>query len=335
MIMIVTDIIRGICVCFIAAAFFTNILKPWMLIITSLIISGAEAFRLPSSSAVLVRILKKETIDFGVSMNASVSNVVELVGAAAGGAIIAMFGITCAIVIDAVTFAGSALVICTMNTNEEKGGATGGGFKSYVELLKGGCRYIATERAIMSFIVLAVVANAMFVPINSLQAPLVAEVLQSGEAMLSVLSVALSVGMLLSTVVFPYLARKFSGKWIVFLCGLSFGLYYIFLVLIGKFVSLPQVKYALVAVCSFLAGFLVSFLSTYISATFLRVVKQEYIARPAAIMNSAGSCAIPAVSFLVSIVSSFASTGIIFIVSGILLMALLTILTFLLKFDGN
>lgn len=139
-----------------------------MLIIASLIISSAEAFRLPSSSAVLVRILRKDTIDFGVSMNASVSNVVELVGAAAGGAIIAMFGITCAIAIDAITFAGSALVICTINTHEEKGEVAKGGAKSYLKLLKGGCKYIAAEKAILSFIILAVVANAMFVPINSL-----------------------------------------------------------------------------------------------------------------------------------------------------------------------
>lgn len=107
--------------------------------------------------------------------------------------------------------------------------------------------------------------------------------------MLSVLSVALSVGMLLSTVVFPYIVRRISGKWIVLLCGLCFGLYYISLVLIGSYISAPPAKYVLVAVCSFVAGFIVSFLSTYCTATFLRVVKQEYIARTAAIMNSAGA----------------------------------------------
>ncbi|MCM1049542.1 MAG: MFS transporter [Clostridiales bacterium] len=334
-VMIITDIIRGICVAFIAAAFFLDILKPYMLIITSLIISSAEAFRLPASNAVMVRILEKDTIDFGVSMSASTSNVVELIGAAAGGVIIAMFGITCAIVIDAVTFVVSALIVCSVDTHEQKGEILKGPAQSYRELLKDGCKYIVTEKVVLSFIILAVVANAMFVPLNSLQAPLVAEVLKSSEAMLSVLSVSLSVGMLLSTVVYPYLARRMSGKvkTILFLCGLCFGLYYVSLVAVGKYVNMPQVKYVFVAVGSSVAGFVVSFMSTYITASFLRIVKQEYIARTAAIMNSAGACAIPVVSFLISIASSFVATGVIFIISGVLLTVLIAILAFWLTFE--
>jgi MFS family permease len=50
-IMIVTDIIRGICVGLIATANSIGILNPWMMLASTVIISCAEAFRLPASAA--------------------------------------------------------------------------------------------------------------------------------------------------------------------------------------------------------------------------------------------------------------------------------------------
>lgn len=316
-IMILTDLIRGICVFFIAIAFFMNLLNPWILIITSLIISSAEAFRQPASSAILARVLEKETIDFGVSLNASVSSIVELIGTALAGVIISVFGLAFAIALDGVTFLGSAFVILSMSTKES-------GMRdtieklSYIELLKDGCKYVISERRILNFIILAVFANAMFVPINSLQAPLVSEILKADEGMLSIMSLSLSIGMLLSSVVFPFVKERVSEKNIVFWGGASFGVYYLLLVVVGEYTDVMWMKYILVMVSSFVAGFFVSLLSTYVSSIFLKVVKPEYIARAAAIMNSAGTCAMPVVSFIISIATMTLATRDIFIIVGIL-----------------
>lgn len=159
----------------------------------------------------------------------------------------------------------------------------------------------------------------MFVPMNSLQAPLVSEVLHENEAMLSILSVALAAGMMCAVVIYPYVAKVLSAKPMIFICGLVFGSYYILLVIIGKYIGYTGLKYLLVMCSSFVAGAIVSLLSTYINATFLKIVEQEYIARTAAIMNSAGASAIPVTSFIVSIASANCSTGIIFVITGVLL----------------
>lgn len=333
-IMVGTDILRGICVAFIAVAYFMQFLQPWMLIITSLIISSAEAFRLPASSAVLVRILPKEKIDFGVSLNSSVSTATELIGTAIAGVIISLFGLSAAIGIDALTFAVSALLLSTLSIKEQHAGQRNAGSR-YTELLKAGCKYVLSEKTIFRFIVLAVMANAIFVPINSLQAPLVSEILKEDEKMLSVLSIALAAGMMLSAVLYPYIAGKISVRPLIFLTGVLFGIYYMSLVAIGSYVEYTAVKYVLVAVSSFIAGVAVSLLSTYINATFLKVVKQEYIARTAAIMNSAASSAMPLVSFLVSIVAARLSTAVIFIISGILLIIVMSILSLAFEDDGE
>lgn len=331
--MVTMDLIRGICVCIIAMLFAADALHPWALIATTLVMSSAEAFRLPASSSVVLKVLDKESLDFGVSMNASICSVVELAGLGLAGFIIAQFGIIVAIIIDAVTFFVSGIIISRINTQEQILEKRKVGFSSYFQMLKDGARYVKDQRLILNFIILAVVANAMFVPINSLQAPLTTEVLHTGEEMLSVLSIALSISMLLATTMYPYVAKIFKGKFVVFISGVSFGLYYIGLVGIGAFVQDFTMRYILVAVSTFVAGYLVTMLSSYISISFLKTVKPEYIARTAALMNAAGASAIPVVSLVISAGASVITTVNIFIIAGILLILLMTGLALTMRFN--
>ena len=332
-IMIFTDIIRGICVCYVALAYGAGFLQSWMLIIITLIISSVEAFRLPSASSIVPNILKKENFEFGISLNSTVCNTMELFGLGIAGIIIAKFGIVCAITIDAITFIGSALIITTVNTHERDYENKKIQIAGYIQLLKDGGKYIAGKRIILNFIIVAVLANAMFVPINSLQAPLVKEVLNSNESMLSILSISISVSMLISTVTYPYISKILKGKALVLIGGTSFGLYYLELVGIGAFITNLYMRYILVCAATFAAGYLITLLSTYISVSFLKVVEPEYIARAAAIMNAAGASAIPIVSFIISLGASIASTKINFMAAGILLVIIMPILTVVMEFE--
>lgn len=332
-IMIFTDIIRGICVCYVALAYGAGFLQSWMLIIITLIISSVEAFRLPSASSIVPNILKKENFEFGISLNSTVCNTMELFGLGIAGIIIAKFGIVCAITIDAITFIGSALMITTVNTHERNYENKKIQIAGYIQLLKDGGKYIAGKRIILNFIIVAVLANAMLVPINSMQAPLVKEVLNSNESMLSILSISISVSMLISTVTYPYISKILKGKALVLIGGTSFGLYYLELVGIGDFITNLYMRYILVCVATFAAGYLITLLSTYISVSFLKVVEPEYIARAAAIMNAAGASAIPIVSFIISLGASIASTKINFMAAGILLVIIMPILTVVMEFE--
>lgn len=54
-----------------------------------------------------------------IALNSSLSRVMELVGTGCAGFIIAMFGIHSAVLIDAMTFFGSAVIISTMIYKED------------------------------------------------------------------------------------------------------------------------------------------------------------------------------------------------------------------------
>lgn len=147
-------------------------------------------------------------------------------GLAAVGAIIALFGMQTAILIDAVTFWGSALIIFFIRTGEERREKIILNLNEYIDTLKGGMNYIRQKRVILNFVFLAMVANAILIPMNSLQAPLVRDVLKQEEYMLSVISFSLVLGLGIGSAVYPYIAKALRTPAIVLLGGISISIYY-------------------------------------------------------------------------------------------------------------
>lgn len=60
--------------------------------------------------------------------------------------------------------------------------------------LKDGITYLSHNKILKYFAVSSVFLNGILVPFNSLQAPLVSQVLKAGEAMLSVIGVTFMIG---------------------------------------------------------------------------------------------------------------------------------------------
>jgi MFS family permease len=322
LIMVLMDFIRGICVSVIAVLYILKLLNPWILIAVTLIISSAEAFRGPAGTAVLPKILDKNCFEFGLSLNATLSNVVELAGLAAAGAIIALFGTQVAIFLDAATFWGSACIILFVRTGE--GHMSGGKIdvKEYFDTLKGGINYIRKNRIIINFILIAMTVNGILVPLNSLLAPLVTDILKQGEYLLSVLTFSLTLGMIIGSVLYPYIAKKISTRTLILIGGIILSLYYISLVLCGFLSSYKAAVYLICMATSFLTGCVLSFLLSALNIQFMKQVETEYLARVSAIMNSGCVCTIPAASFAVSIFTALLPISIVFFIVGCFGMAI-------------
>lgn len=315
-IMVIMDVIRGICVSIIAILYILKLLNPWILLAMTLVISSAEAFRGPAGNAVLPKILDKECFEFGLSLNSTLTNVVELGGLAVAGAIIALLGTQTAIFIDAATFWGSALIILFIRTGEEKAAREEIKVQEYFDTLKNGFDYTRKNRIIMNFILLAMATNGILVPLNSLMAPLVKDVLKQGEFMLSVISVSLSVGMITGSTLYPYVAKKLKNRTIIFVGGMVLSLYYISFVICGKFSNYSMLVYGICIATSFLTGNVASFLTSTLSVQFMKQVNTEYLARVSAIMNSGCVFTMPAISFAVSILTALMPISYIFLVVG-------------------
>ncbi len=317
-IMIVTDVIRGLCVGFIATAFVFGFLNQWWLLGATIIISCAEAFRGPASSALIPKLLDKKYYAFGLSLNSSACNVMELIGLGAAGVIISLFSVSTAIYIDMITFFLSALIILTLRVKEEnlvKGRINA---KEYMSSLKGGFSYLKENSLLRYFVLLAVFLNAVLVPLNSLQAPLISEVLKVNEIMLSVLGFAITTGMIAGAASYPYLSNKLNKRGIASFSAYSIGVYYLIFVIVGRFITSKPLIYILISISSFIVGTAVALLSTFCNVEFVKNIQVEYIARVSSIFSASCVAAIPVVSFLVSVLAGFTPTVVLFLIAGII-----------------
>jgi MFS family permease len=186
----------------------------------------------------------------------------------------------------------------------------------YKQELKDGFLYIRDKKYLRYFVILAVYLNGILVPMNSLQSPLVSEVLHSNEVMLSVMSGLLTIGMLVGSVSFPYLRAKLSERALIQSGGYSIGVYYLLLILIGQFIHLDLVVYLLVGAVSFLLGLCVSLLTSFINVEFMKSVEANFMARVSALFGAVCVASMPIVSFIISLIAKFVDTSIIFIISG-------------------
>ena len=85
---------------FVASGYLLGFLQPWMLLVTTCIISTVEAFRGPAGSALTPRVLQAEYYEYGMSLMSTFSSVTELAGTMAAGGIIAVIGAAGAIYLD-------------------------------------------------------------------------------------------------------------------------------------------------------------------------------------------------------------------------------------------
>lgn len=315
-IMIGTDMIRALCVAFMATGYLMGFLQAWMLIITSFIISTAEAFRGPASTALTPKILEKEYYEYAMSLMSTLSTIVELIGTAMAAGIIAWLTTAGAIYLDMATFLLSALIILFVDSKEHAMKKVKFQFGEYREILTEGIRYAGKKREVRTLILICVFLNAILVPFNSLQAPLSTEILKGGAEILSVLGIASMAGMLLGSATYPMVREKVGEKKIVLFGGSCIGIYYVLLVICQPIYEYKWVMYALVAGSSALFGYFISLLMSYVNVKLVSSVEEEYLARVGAITSALGSAATPVVSFVMSIIAVFVSTKMIFLVVG-------------------
>lgn len=317
-IMIITDLIRGVCVGFVATAYLLGFLNQWILLVCTILISCAEAFNRPAATSLVPKLLEKEHYNFGLSLNSSASSVAELVGYGVAGIIIATSSISTAIYIDMATFFLSALIIFTVKLKEEKFMQATINIKDYIHNLIDGFLYLKRNALLRYFMLFAVFINGVLVPLNSLQAPLISEVLKTNEIMLSVLSFAISSGIVIGATVFPYIANRLKSRMIASLGGYSIGVHYFTFVLVGNYIEATNIKYIIISIVSFVVGFFISLVSSYVQVEFIKHTKEEYIARGASILGAVSVAAIPLFSFIVSALARWLPTMVIFLITGLL-----------------
>lgn len=314
-VIISTDIIRGLCVLFIAVGLVQGYLNEWMLVIVMFIISVAEAFRMPAASSLMPQLLEVEDYEYGVALNEGLSSTMELVGMLSVGLIIGLFGVQAAVFIDMATFFICALLFSFIQLKPIE--RTGNQKITYIADLKEGLQLIKNNNFLLYMIVLAVFLNALTTPFNALQAPLVKEVLMANEMMLTVIGVGFVLGGIVGSFLFPKMNKKFGNLSMVKAGAMSLILMYLCPVFAGHFIDSLLLRYLFVFMYVFIVGVCIALLSTLIGVFMVKAVKPEYLGRVKAILGALSVASTPLVAFMVSGLVKGYSTEIIFIGTGI------------------
>ena len=318
-IMIITDLIRAVCVSIMATGLMMGFLSAPLIALLSLVISTAEAFRSPAGTAMFPMIVDKESYNEAISLNTSISSIAELVGTGMAAAIIALIGSSGAIYLDMVTFILSALFIAWMKLPAETfNKESTSSVSAYLHELKDGFVYCKTKKILVVFAFVALFLNGILVPINSLQTPIMTEVLKGGPELLSILGLTITITTLLGSLLFPYVRKFLSGKISIIMMIALIVVFYIGLVAAQP---LYATKYGAAIVLTLLSaalGFGVALGNMYVSVEMFNVIDKSYLARVSGI-GSAISCAItPVAAFIIGIVVKFTSTQTILIIAGII-----------------
>lgn len=314
--MVVTDIVRGVTTSGLAILYLAGGVSPWILLAFTLINSTVEAFRLPAALAVMPLVLEEKYYAYGTSLSSTLNTIVQLIGMGAAGVVIGAFGIGTAIVIDGISFFGSALILSLLRLQEtslQKGSPQA---KEYLETLKDGLAYLRKQPAIRNFCLLAVLINAAITPLNSLQSPLIQEVMGQGSELLSAFALSLTVGMGIGSFVYPFIGGRVSVRWQFSVTGILVGAGMCAYTLGTGLQSNVVLVYILTVTVTFVIGMSCSILVSALSVQFMKAVKQEYLARVGSIFNAGASAATPAASLAVSALAAFGSVSQIFIFSG-------------------
>ena len=326
--MVLTDLGRGLIVFLTALFLITGDLTAWILLIFTFLNSTLEAFRMPVGMAVYPKIISKEKYTLATSLNQSISQIAQIIGMAATGFIIGLMGTGGAIMIDATTFIISGIILSFLklkqSTSSEKMELS---FKNYVIDLKEGLHYFKSHKLVLVICLLGSLMNVIVFPIGSFQAVYINDPLGLAAIALSVSSIAFSLGMALTSYLYPKMSKHipryklFLGSWgvlMVLLIALSLnGPHFI-----------PTVIWIMLFLTFFLSGCSLALLNIVANVSFMEHVEENYLARIGGLFNSMVMLATPIASFFFALIAKFLNISQIFLLTGISGMILLIVMCF-------
>lgn len=293
--MIVCDLIRAFIVVSLLACIWTNTVSLTWLLLFSFSISAAEAFRIPAGVSLTTQLLDDEELSYGVSLNVLASMLAGIIGTGIGGVIISCTDISLTFVIDAVTFVVSIIMIASIVHSESV--PEGLKDENSVAIFKDGLQYVGKRKVLIYVILLAVFANAAMAPIDSLQAPIVVDVLGQDAAYLSLLNICLTIGVAAGGAIYPVLQDKFNTKLIFGLSFLVIAFLYLWIALMdGMGMNAVGVLYYIMVVGYLLYGLFAGFLTSGLGIILMRYTEQEYMSRINTIFTALGEAVIPIAS---------------------------------------
>ena len=319
-VMIFSDALGAILMLIVAILYVTNLLNPVLLLIITLLNASIESIRMPAGISFVPRILSKENYEVGVGLSKATSQIASLLGLSVTGVIIGVWGIHIALIIDAITFVISFVILLFIKYGEiiqktfkdEK--FTFNIFKT--ELKEGFC-YLYSKKQVWFVCLYGAFLNLLSTAMNTYNAIYIGDYLNLGATAYSAVSVVFTVGLILGGFISPYILKKFTLMKIMLCSGVTQGLFY-FIWFGVQFFNNSIFILPIILVSTFLYALVNSCVGVSLGVVFMKSIESDYQARAGSIFNAIASCASPFGSIILAIISYFIGIDIIFIIFGII-----------------
>jgi DHA3 family macrolide efflux protein-like MFS transporter len=278
-----------------------------------------ESVANPARSSLLQTLVKPEELIKGNGYLSSSSSFGGLLGLAVAGVLIGVFGIFGAILVDALTFLISGLLILSVKYVHINNGKENQTIGQFFEMTKDGFKFLMNEKIILTLLICGAFINFLFVPYNVLQPVYVDEVLNLGVNGLTYLGVALMLGMALGGVIMGQIGDKVKPLHAIYVGLTMMGVTYFLLGFID-YISLSNLMIIILAIVfTTLFGFFLPVIQAPVSGVIMKRVPRDIIGR---VMGSAAIFslgAMPLGGALVSIIGDAITVPQLYATMGIFL----------------
>ena len=329
-VMVYADFLRFLTVFLFFVVNRIGVVNPTVLVCFTAIISFIETFRIPAGITVIPSLLKEEEYDKGVSINNSISKCCELLGLLSAASIIALIGADGAVMLDGATFLISGLLISTIsyahsaNVNQSK-------VHNYLQMTFDGAKFLCKHKALLLMCIICGLINAGVIPFDSLQSAYINLYFEERVQILTSISIAVSVGMLLGSAIYQFLPSRMTNASILGIGGIFLGAFYITAFFVTTLTTVLQIKVCIIVAVSFVLGIALALMNNYVQVFFLKEVNQEFLSRISSISTAITTALSPITAFAVGLLATVLETSIIFLVWGIIVMFIFTSLSYWLK----
>lgn len=245
-VLIVTAILMG-------ALVASGLLHVWHIFVFTLITGVAWTISEPVRQSMIPGVVPKKDLANAIALNSGGFNLMKIIGPAAGGAMIALFGAAGNFYVQAVAYVGVLMMIYWMHVPATSAEARR---SSAVANLKEGFAYVWTTPAVLALMTLAYVPRVFAVPYQTLMPVFQKDVLGVGPEGLGLLMAAPGVGAVIAVLLLASLGRRMKRQGL-FLVG-SILILGFFLIVFSQITYFPLALASLILVGIFQMLFLAS-----------------------------------------------------------------------------
>jgi MFS family permease len=314
-----SDAIRFILISALVILYSNNFVDTKILVIFTVFISFIETFRIPAGVSIIPMLLAEEDYDEGISLNNGVSKVSELIGLFLTGVLIARVGAIGAIFIDGVTFLISAIVIYTIQYQDTT--KRNADSSNYFLIMQDGFNFLIKHSQLLLICIICALINAIVVPFDSLQAVYTNLYFEGNAYIMSAISVAIAIGMVIGSFSYKRVIKDKNPKnrtVILSIGGTAIGIFYLGMSLASSLYFQLYIRILIAVLLSFLVGIFLAYLNAYVQVFFIQNVHRDYLARIAAISTTITIIGSPVSAFLTAGLAKIMSCRTIFLITGII-----------------